>query len=107
MTQPIWITPSGSLGVIQESLVYLNSVEATDADPLTYTVIAGVLPPGLQFLNTGEIIGVPFSVNQDTTSRFTVRAKTTVTPYRLADRTFSITITGNIGKGTADIWFFI
>ena len=97
MAQPVWITPAGSLGVIQENIVYRNYVVAQDPDsnPITYRVIAGVLPDGMQFLSNGELAGIPYSVSQDVTSRFTVRATTVSSPPRIADRTFSITVTGN------------
>lgn len=97
MAQPIWITPAGSLGVIQETVVYQNFVVAQDPDasPITYRIIAGELPSGVQFLSTGQIQGVPFPVGRDVESRFTVRASTSTLPPRIADRTFSITVTGN------------
>ena len=97
MAQPIWQTPTGSLGVIPESQTYVNSVVATDPDssPVEYRVIAGFLPDGIQFLSNGRITGIPIAVNENTTSRFTVRASTQTLPPRIADRTFSLTVTGN------------
>ena len=92
MTQPVWITPAGSLGVIREGFVYRNQVVAESADSITYRVIAGTIPPGMQFLSSGAITGIPSPVGSDVVSRFTVRA-TTVSG--IADRTFSITVTGN------------
>jgi hypothetical protein len=95
MTQPVWITPVGSLGTIQESIVYRNAVVATDSDPITYRIIAGTLPTGIQFLSNGSLTGIPSPVGSDVISRFTVRATTTSIPARIADRTFSITVTGS------------
>ena len=97
MARPIWQTPTGSLGVIPESQTYRNAVVATDADEGTieYLVIAGVLPDGIQFLSTGIITGIPTAVSENVTSRFTVRATSEDIPPRIADRTFSITVTGN------------
>ena len=95
MTQPVWITPVGSLGTIQESIVYRNAVVATDSDPITYRIIAGTLPTGIQFLSNGSLTGIPSPVGRDVISRFTVRATTTSIPARIADRTFSITVTGS------------
>lgn len=94
MAQPIWQTPAGSLGVIPELQTYTNSVVATDPDSnaVSYRVIAGVLPAGIQFLSTGSLLGIPTVVNEDVTSRFTVRA---TAGTRIADRTFSITVSGN------------
>lgn len=104
MAQPIWQTAAGSLGVIPEGVFYQQNLVATDPDsgPVTYAVIAGVLPAGIQCTTTGQIVGVPqaaasiqgvpVSVNQDVTSKFVIRATAT---GRIADRTFELTITGN------------
>lgn len=97
MAQPIWQTPAGSLGVIPELQTYTNVVVATDpeSNPVSYRVIAGDLPAGIQFLDTGSLLGIPTVVNENVTSRFTVRATTDTLPPRIADRTFSITVSGN------------
>jgi len=70
-----------------------------------YTLIAGALPPGIQVADNGLIVGVPqalaslqgvpFDVNQDVTSKFTIRAYTetaTGAVDRIRDRTFEITV---------------
>jgi hypothetical protein len=104
MAQPVWQTAAGSLGVIPEGVFYQQTLVATDADlgPVTYSVIAGALPAGVQCTPSGQIVGVPTataslqgvptSVNQDVTSKFVVRASAT---GRIADRTFTLTVTGN------------
>ncbi len=104
MAQPIWQTAAGSLGVVPEGVFYQQNIVATDADlgPVTYALIAGVLPAGIQCTTTGQIVGVPqaaasiqgvpVSVNQDVTSKFVIRATAT---GRIADRTFELTVTGN------------
>lgn len=104
MAQPVWQTAAGSLGVIPEGVFYQQTLVATDADlgPVTYSVIAGALPAGVQCTTSGQIVGVPTataslqgvptSVNQDVTSKFVVRANAT---GRIADRTFTLTVTGN------------
>jgi hypothetical protein len=104
MAQPVWQTAAGSLGVIPEGVFYQQTLTATDADlgPVTYSVIAGVLPAGVQCTPSGQIVGVPTataslqgvptSVNQDVTSKFVIRASAT---GRIADRTFTLTVTGN------------
>ena len=104
MAQPVWQTAAGSLGVIPEGVFYQQTLIATDADlgPVTYSVIAGVLPAGVQCTPSGQIVGVPTataslqgvptSVNQDVTSKFVIRASAT---GRIADRTFTLTVTGN------------
>lgn len=114
MAQPIWITPAGSLGIIPEGIFYQNSMRAYDPDPepgteLYYRVIAGTLPAGVQCSDTGLIAGVPqavaslqgvpLPVNQNVTSKFTLRAYTeneaTGEILRIADRTFTLTVSGN------------
>ena len=115
MAQPVWVTNAGSLGTIPEGIFYQVPLIAYDpADPVGnevyYTLLAGQLPPGIQCSRSGlisgtpqaiaSIEGVPLPVNQDTTSTFAVRAYTEkivrgkVVIDRLADRTFSLTITG-------------
>jgi hypothetical protein len=111
MTQPIWITPAGSLGSIPEGVFYQVTVEATaGSEPVFYQVIAGELPAGVQVTDQGvlegvpqnivSVQGVPQEVSQDVTSRFAIRAFTRKVVNgqlmldRLADRTFEITVTG-------------
>ncbi len=112
MAQPQWITQSGSLGTIPEGIFYQIPLDAYDPDgnPVYYELIAGRLPAGIQVLKTGIISGVPKSivlvqgvpseVSQDVTSKFAIRAYTTkvVNGYvmvdRIADRTFTLTVSG-------------
>lgn len=111
MPQPVWITPAGSLGVIPEGTFYSIHVEAEAAGQDVYfRVIAGELPDGIQVTSNGEVQGtptarsrvqgIPLEVGENITSRFAIRAYTTkvvngvVTIDRLADRTFTITVTG-------------
>jgi hypothetical protein len=115
MAQPVWVTDAGSLGTIPEGIFYQVPLLAYDpANPegheVYYILLAGQLPPGVQCSRTGLISGtpkaiaslqgVPLPVNRDITSTFAVRAFTEkivngqVVIDRLADRTFSITVTG-------------
>ena len=114
MAQPVWITPAGSLGIIPEGIFYQQSIRAYDPAPdpgtdIYYQVIAGTLPAGVQCSVTGLIAGVPQAiaslqgvpqpVNRNETSKFTVRAYTeneaTGAVLRIADRTFTLTVSGN------------
>ena len=114
MAQPVWITPAGNLGVIPEGIFYQQTLSAYDPVPepgteLYYQVIAGVLPGGVQCSLSGLIAGVPqalasvegvpYPVNRNVTSKFTVRAYTfdeaTGKVLRIADRTFNLTVSGN------------
>ena len=111
MSQPVWVTQPGSLGTIPEGVFYsIPLVAVAPADTVYYQVIAGALPTGM-FVNASGILGgnpsaqataqgVPAPVPIDITSKFAVRAYTekviagrTVID-RLADRTFTITVTG-------------
>jgi len=109
-TQPTWVTPPGTLGTIPEGVFYSTPLVATASNTVFYSVIAGRLPPGIQIDQTGilsgnplatsDAQGVPADVINDTTSQFAVRAytKTTINGVTvitgLADRTFTITVTG-------------
>lgn len=109
-TTPIWETPAGSLGTIPEGVFYSTPLVASADSTVFYSIIAGSLPPGVQIDQTGilsgnpqavaEVQGVPGDVVVDTISKFAVRAytKTTVNGITvitgLADRTFTLTITG-------------
>ena len=111
MPQPVWITPAGSLGTIPEGIFYSVAVQAQAPNQdVQFRVIAGELPDGIQVTANGEIAGtptarakvqgVPVEVARDVTSRFAIRAYTTkvvngvIVIDRLADRTFTITVTG-------------
>ena len=107
MAQPVWITPAGSLGVIPEGIFYQQVLQAEDpsAGPVTYALIAGSLPSGIQLNGSGTVVGVPAAttrvagipteVSQDVTSKFTVRATSADLPPKIRDRTFTLTITGD------------
>lgn len=111
MSQPQWITPAGSLGVVPEGVFYSVPVQAVaNGQDVFFRLIAGKLPDGVQITTNGVIEGtpknillvqgVPQEVSQDVTSKFAIRAFTTKTVNgntvidRLADRTFSLTVSG-------------
>lgn len=104
MAKPVWVTDAGNLGTIEEEVYYELGLEASDSDggELTYQVISGYMPAGIILKNNGSIAGrpkntykldgVPFSVSEDVTSTFCIRA--TDSQGKIADRTFSLTVTG-------------
>jgi hypothetical protein len=113
MAQPIWITAAGSLGTIAEGVFYqvpLQAYEPDTEETVYFEIIAGQLPAGVQISTNGllagipraiaNVQGVPKEVSRDVTSKFAVRAYTTITiagktvVNRLADRTFTLTVTG-------------
>lgn len=112
MSQPSWITPAGSLGVVPEGIFYQVPLAANaGADDVYFQLIAGVLPAGIQVTSNGFVQGIPKNslvvqgapteVSRDVTSQFAIRAYTQrlvngqYVINRLADRTFTLTVTGN------------
>ena len=103
MTTPVWVTPPGTLGTIPEGVFYSTPLVAVADETVYYQVIAGQMPPGMFIDETGILsglprarataTGIPLPVAADTTSKFAVRAFTA--SRQLADRTFTITVTGN------------
>ena len=85
-----------------------GSMTAEFRQHVYYSLIAGALPPGIQCSDNGLIVGVPsalaslqgvpFDVNRDVTSKFTIRAYTqkpvgnTLVVDRIRDRTFTLTV---------------
>jgi hypothetical protein len=102
MSTPVWVTPPGTLGTIPEGVFYSTPLVAVADETVYYQVIAGQLPPGIFIDETGILSGLPQSVAtaqgiplpvaSDITSKFAVRAFTA--SRQLADRTFTITVTG-------------
>jgi hypothetical protein len=108
MSAPIWKTPKGDLGTIQEQEFYelnLKCIVPGDTSPdLSYKIIAGALPPGIVLNETTGTVygrpkdiykfrGVPFDVSEDVTSTFCCRA-TNLKTSKVSDRTWSLTVTG-------------
>ena len=97
MAQIRWITPAGDLGTFAENIEFSKTLEAENptASNLTFRVITGELPSGIQlYINTGLLYGFPNVVTPgDAISRsyrFTIRASNT--SGQVADRTFTIKI---------------
>ena len=112
MGYPQWKTPAGDLGKVAELEFYDFFLEAVDPDaPLdpagvSYELVAGRFPPGIQLDPLGNLTGlpvndqinfggVPAAVSQDTSYKFCIRARSTRRTTDISDRTFSMTITGN------------
>ena len=104
MAQPQWQTAAGHLGTLPEGVFYQVQLVATDpahpADPtaVTYRVIAGALPLGIECTSTGSLQGVPYVINgiNNVNSRFAIRASTNTIPPRFADRTFDFTVLSQV-----------
>lgn len=95
MAQPIWITPVGSIGSFPSQLVMAFQVVATAVLPavtVTYSIISGSLPDGVQIDQDGLIFGTPSLVVNDSVFTFVIRA--TDNYQNIRDRTFSLTTSG-------------
>jgi len=96
MAYPVWLTPTGSLGIIPEDKFYEFQLDAYNpgGGSLTYSFISGQLPPGVELTSAGSIQGVPIVIRSaiplNQTYEFSVR--TTNSTRQIADRTFSLTI---------------
>ena len=93
MANVTWSTPAGSLGIINEGSSYSLQLEASTADSssLTYSKIAGTLPPGIELTSTGLLQGTPSEVANRSLFEFVVRASDGTV---IADRGFSLQIQG-------------
>lgn len=116
MAQPIWTTSAGTLDEIQEGVSYTKQLVAVDTEdtnltadtntvtadtsqgtsdgflPLTYSIIAGTLPSGLELGSTGLISGFPSEVAIRTEKEFVVRVTDGTSSV---DRTFKLFVQGS------------
>jgi hypothetical protein len=96
MAHPIWNTSGGSLGIVPENEFFQLQLSATDpaGGTVTYLLLAGNLPAGLQITRAGSLQGVPIvteTANLNRNYEFSIRAQDSHS--LVADRTFSLTIT--------------
>ena len=93
MSTPVWTTTAGKLASIDEQVSYSLQLEANTADStaITYSVIAGSLPSGMELTSTGLLTGIPAEVSKRTRYTFVVRATAGTT---ITDRTFYLDIEG-------------
>lgn len=102
MQAPIWITAAGDLGIIPQEEYFEFFFDAYNpaGGNLTYSLISGSLPAGIEIrpngtmagIPVGKLGGVPSAVSKITTSEFTIRIKNSAN--LVADRTFFITVAG-------------
>ena len=100
MGQPIWQIKNSNLGTIAENVFFEFELEAIDTDlqPVSYSLIAGQLPDGIQLTGTSisgipvKITGVPAEVDVDTSTQFSIRATTTTN--EVSDITLDLTVSG-------------
>ena len=111
MGYPIWLTGSGDpietrihdLGRISGLDFFslqLRAIDSAFTGTISYNVISGKLPIGLQLLgdkicgNAERVYRPGQKTNEDVTSQFTIRA-TNASDNSITDRTFKMTVTGN------------
>ena len=87
---PSWITPAGFLFTATELVSTATALVASGTN-VTYTLLSGSLPSGLQLASTGTVYGTPTAVVNTTTNKFVIRATNT---SGVADRTFIVDVTG-------------
>jgi len=93
MATPVWTTTAGKIATIDEQSAYSLQLEAntSDSTAITYSVIAGSPPPGMQVTSTGLLTGTPAEVAKRTLYTFVVRA---TAGTLITDRTFSLDVQG-------------
>ena len=94
MATPVWTTTAGKIATIDEQVAYSLQLEAntSDSTAITYSVIAGSLPSGMQVTSTGLLTGTPAEVAKRTLYTFVVRA---TAGTQITDRTFSLDVQGS------------
>jgi hypothetical protein len=96
---PTWVTSSGSLGTFNELTSMTIPISATDSEnsPLTYTIVSGSLPSGVNLnSSTGIISGTPAAVSSATTYSFSVTA--TDGSNTSATRAFSFVVDNGLAE---------
>ena len=93
MATPVWTTTAGKIATIDEQSSFSLQLEAntSDSTAITYSVIAGSLPAGMQVTTDGLLTGTPAEVAKRTLYTFVVRA---TAGTAITDRTFSIDVQG-------------
>ena len=93
MATPVWTTTAGKIATIDEQVAYSLQLEAntSDSTTITYSVIAGSLPAGMQVTTDGLLTGTPAEVAKRTLYTFVVRA---TAGTAITDRTFSLDVQG-------------
>jgi hypothetical protein len=98
MATPVWTTTAGKIATIDEQVAYSlqleanDPVDAGDSTSITYSVIAGSLPAGMQVTTDGLLTGTPAEVAKRTLYTFVVRA---TAGTAITDRTFSLDVQGS------------
>ena len=93
MATPVWSTTAGKIATIDEQVAFSLQLEANDpvamgdSTAITYSLIAGSLPAGMQVTTDGVLTGTPAEVAKRTLYTFVVRA---TAGSAITDRTFTL-----------------
>jgi hypothetical protein len=88
---PAWNTVAGSLGTSNIQTSFSTTLAATGDAPISYAIVSGSLPAGINLNTASGVISGTTSANTSTTYNFTVRA--TDAQNQDTTRAFSLTIT--------------
>ena len=97
MATPVWSTTAGKIASIDEQSAFSLQLEANDpvdigdSTAITYLLIAGSLPSGMQVTSDGLLTGTPAEVAKRTLYTFVVRA---TAGSAITDRTFTLDVKG-------------
>lgn len=95
MAHVAWQTPAGNLGTYPEQAEFSLTLEAASA--VSFIVISGSLPPGIQLYRDGRLYGIPvLTVAGKTNGIFDFSVRASDATGNISDRGFSITINGLI-----------
>jgi hypothetical protein len=96
MSNPVWVTRTGSLGnqnVLTPLQIYLYAYPVQPATTLTFILVSGLLPYGLTLSSNGIITGSPLAITAGLQYSFTIRATDNLGKF--TDRTFTMKIIGD------------
>ena len=102
---PVWETTEGSLGTALDSFDgehFTLQVSDDEGQPITFELISGQLPDGLDLdNNSGIIYGDPDDVSEDTEFAFVIQATDTAAIPHQINGSFAIIVTHRIGQDSS------
>jgi hypothetical protein len=109
----VWNTVA-NLGTVNNGSISELFVKATSAQTIEYRLLDGALPPNLELLSNGQIVGrIPnqpdvnglLKEGTSSTYTFTIRAYNPIYPVVSNDRTFTLTIYQKYKVPTENLYF--
>jgi hypothetical protein len=100
MSTLIWITPPGTVAVVNAGIDVSITVQAFDTSnlglPIAYRVIQGELPSGLTMSNTGVISGTPVYTGTLNTINYQFVVRAITSDNAIIDGAFNITLNSTV-----------